>query len=200
MTRLGLLALVCYAVHGGFHVAHGRPLDLLWACHLGAALVGIGLLGRSATVNAIGTLVLAVGTPLWLLELASGGEFLPTSLLTHVLALAIGLYGVRRLGMPAGAWWKAVVATLALILLCRLVTPASANINVAHSVPPPWRETFPSHSAYLATMMAVAAACFFALERTLRHLAGRPTEGPAGPPAAEEGQHEGVDRPANVAQ
>src|SRR5579871_4400833 len=149
MARLGLAALACYAVHAGYHLARGHPEDLLWACHLGAALIGVGILARAATLNGIGLLFVAFGTPLWLLYLSSGGEFLPTSLLTHVGGLVIGLFGVRRLGMPAGVWWRAVTALAGLILLCRLITPAQANVNVAFAVPSAWQKSFSSHPAYL---------------------------------------------------
>ncbi len=179
MDVLGVAALACYAAHGGFHLYHGRPEDLLWACHLGAALVGVGLLARSPAVNAVGVSFLALGTPLWLLDLAAGGEFFPTSLLTHVGGLLIGLYGVRRLGVPAGVWWKSAAALAGLILLSRLVTPERANVNVAFAVPPPWDKTFPSHAAYLAAMMAVAAAYFFALELAVRRWLA-PANAPAG--------------------
>lgn len=92
---LGIAALGCYAVHGSFHLINGRPEDLLWACHLGAALVGIGLLVPSPIVTVLGTLFLSLGTPLWLMDLAAGGVFHPTSCFTHFGGLAIGLYGTR---------------------------------------------------------------------------------------------------------
>ena len=96
LVMFGGVALGCYAVHAVFHLLHNRPEDLLWACHLGAALVGIGLMISSPTLNGIGTLFLCLGTPLWLMDLAGGGEFYPTSCFTHIGGLAIGMYGARR--------------------------------------------------------------------------------------------------------
>ena len=159
-AKFGVAALVCYAVHATFHLVHGRPQELLWACHLGAALVGVGLLCSSATMNGIGLLFLLMGTPLWLMDLAGGGEFYPTSCFTHLGGLAIGLYGARRLGLPSGAWWKTVAALVTLILICRLVTPPPANVNVAFAIYPPWDKVFSSHLVYLATMMTAAAVYF----------------------------------------
>ena len=44
MTRwLGVLALVCFAVHASFHVLSGRAPDVLWACHIAALLIGVGV-------------------------------------------------------------------------------------------------------------------------------------------------------------
>ena len=139
-----------------FHLIHGRPEELLWSCHLGAALVGVGLLCSSATTNGIGLLFLCMGTPLWLMDLAGGGEFYPTSCFTHLGGLAIGLYGARRLGMPSSAWWKAVVALVTLILVCRLVTPQRANVNVAFAIYPGLEKVFPNHPVYLVTMLSLA--------------------------------------------
>ena len=168
MARLGWAALLCYAIHGGYHLLHGRPEDLLWACHLGAVLVGVGLLLSAPAVNGIGTLFLCLGLPLWLLDLAGGGVFHPTSCLTHVGGLAVGLYGVRRLGMPGGTWWRATAVLAALILVFLLATPARANVNVAFAVQPGWEGVFPSHPVYLAIMMSLAAGTFFVVAWVLR--------------------------------
>ena len=168
MTTFGCLALGCYAVHAAFHLLHNHPEDLLWACHLGAAIVGIGLLISSSTLNGIGTLFLCLGTPLWLTELAGGGAFYPTSCFTHIGGLAIGLYSARRLGIPGGTWWKAIVALIALILICRLVTPPQSNINVAFAIYPGMEKYFSSHFSYLATMLSIAAGYFFIIEFVLR--------------------------------
>src|SRR4030095_5259080 len=84
MKKWGLAALGCYTIHAGFHIINGRPEEVLWMCQLGAALVGIGLLCSSSVTNGIGTLFLCVGTPLWLMYLAGGGEFYPTSCFPHL--------------------------------------------------------------------------------------------------------------------
>ena len=168
MRRLGFAAACCYAIHAGFHVVNGRPAEVLWMCHLGAALVGVGLLLSSATTNGIGTLFLCMGTPLWVMYLAGGGVFYPTSSFPHLGGLAIGLLGVRRLGLPQGTWWKAGAALISLILVCRLVTPASANVNVAFAIYPGWEKLFPSHPVYLAVMMVQSTGYFFVCEYVLR--------------------------------
>ncbi|MFY9553117.1 MAG: hypothetical protein WAV20_06935 [Blastocatellia bacterium] len=164
MVKFGIAALACYAIHAGFHVAQGRPEEVLWMCHLGAALVGVGLLISSATTNGIGTSFLLVGTPLWLMYLAGGGEFYPTSCFPHIGGLAIGLYAVRRLGLPSGTWWKAVIALITLVGLCRLITPRQANVNVAFAVYPGVEQYFTSHGIYLVTMMCLAAGYFLVSE------------------------------------
>jgi hypothetical protein len=168
MKSLGCLALVCYAVHAGFHLYHGRPEDLLWACHVGAAVVGLGLILSSATLNGMGVLLLCMGTPLWLLDLAGGGEFYPTSCFTHLGGLAIGIYGLYRLGMARGTWWKTSITLVALIGFCRVVTPEHANVNVAFAIERGWESYFPSHGLYLTAMIAEATIYFLVLEIIVR--------------------------------
>jgi hypothetical protein len=168
MIKLGVAALACYAIHGTYHLYRGRPEDLLWGCHMGAALVGIGLLIRSMTLNGIGTLFLSMGTPLWFLYLAGGGEFMPTSCFTHLGGLAIGLYAIRHSGIPDGTWWKAVAAALFLMLITRLTTPAAANVNVAFAIQPGWEALFSSHMVYIMFMTAVMALHYYILSFVLR--------------------------------
>jgi hypothetical protein len=170
VTGWGTSALVFYAIHGGQHLIRGHPEDLLWACHLGAVLVGVGILIRSATLNAVGFLWLCLGTTLWAIDLAGGGELIPTSLLTHVGGLAVGGVGVFRLGMPRHAWWKAILAFLVLLQLSRWLTPAETNVNLAFSVASGWEEVFASHLAYLALLVGIGAVAFFAIERAARRL------------------------------
>jgi hypothetical protein len=145
-----------------------RKIDRTADLHLGAALVGVGLLAASPTTNGIGALFLSMGTPLWVIYLAAGGEFYPTSVFPHVGGLAIGLYGVRRVRLPSGTWWKAVASLAMLILVCRLITPASANVNVAFAIYPGWEKLFPSHSIYLVVMMVESAGFFLLSEFALR--------------------------------
>jgi hypothetical protein len=52
--------------------------------------------------------------------------------------------------------------------VCRLVTPAAANVNVAFAIYPGWEKFFPSHPIYLAVMMAQSAVYFFICEYALR--------------------------------
>ena len=159
------VALACYTVHAARNLAHGEPENLFWACHLAVLLVALGFALRSPALNAIGFLWSMMGNPLWLLDLAGGGEFLPTSLLTHVGGLVLGVAGIRRFGMPSGAWWKAGALFALLQILCRAVTPEAANVNVAFRVWAGWESTFPSYGLYLAVLYPAFLAFFFAVER-----------------------------------
>ncbi len=177
MRMLGALALVCYAIHAGYNLLHHRPEDLLWACHIGAAIVGVGLLVGSAQANGVGVLFLVLGTPLWIWYLAEGGEFMPTSCFTHLGGLAIGLYGVCKLGIPRTAWWQATATLVGLIALCRLITPREANVNVAFAIQRGLEGYFPSHPVYLAIMIGLATGYFFIVGYALRRWLAPKTKG-----------------------
>lgn len=170
MWKIGVSALLCYAIHAGSHVLAGRPEEALWACHVATLLVGVGALLENSSVVAVGVLWLAFGNPLWILDLLTGGEFLPTSPLTHVGGLLLGLLALRRLP-PAGAiWWKAVLAFAALLVVTRLLTPASANVNLAFAVASGWERIFPSYPLYLSLLLVAGAATFFVTELGLRRV------------------------------
>ena len=79
---------------------------------------------------AVGVCWVLFGLPIWLLDLATGGTLNPTSVFTHVGGPAVGILALRRLGWPAGVWWKASIAEAALLLLTRLVAPPERNINL----------------------------------------------------------------------
>lgn len=169
-TLLGTAAVACYVIHASVHLVRGEWYDLFWACHVAALFVGAGLLARSSTINGVGVLLGLMGFPLWLADLAAGGEFFPTSILTHVVALGLGIYGAVQLGMPRGVWWRATLALVALIAFCRLATPPGPNVNVAFAIQHGWESRFDSHASYLETMIVSATAYFFVVERLLRFL------------------------------
>jgi hypothetical protein len=165
---LGLCGVLAYGVHAVHYVARRQEENLLWFCHLAALGIGIALILRAPTLNAIGLLWLAIGTPCWFLYLAGGGELLMGAALTHCAGLALGLFGVRRLGLPRDAWWKALLALVAVHFVTRLITPPAENVNLAFAVWPGWEPWFPSHRVYLAFLTALSAAVFLALSRGLR--------------------------------
>jgi hypothetical protein len=158
VNALGVIAIACYCVQAGTHLGRGEPQDVLWACHIAALLVGVGLLMGSATLNAIGLLWSCFGTPLWILYLATGGDLIAASFFTHGAALILGTIGVRRLGMPRGAAWKATAAFTLLWIATRALTPRWANVNLAFSVYDGWEAWFPSYPIYLAMLLVLGFA------------------------------------------
>jgi hypothetical protein len=173
VKALGVIPFACYGVQAATHLGRGEPQELLWACHVAALLVGVGLLMGSPTVNAIGLLWSCFGTPLWILYLATGGELLAASFFTHGAALILGTIGVRRLGMPRGAAWKATAAFALLWIITRALTPPWANVNLAFSVYDGWETWFPSYPIYLAMLLVLGFAALLLAEYLFALLARR---------------------------
>jgi hypothetical protein len=174
-TTLGVFAFVFYALHGAVHLVRGEPYDLLWGCHIAVLLTGLGLLLRNASLNAMGLLWACFGIPLWLLDAATGGEFMPTAAFTHIGALALGIYGVRLFGMPRGSAWRALAAYVGLWGVTRLVTPPAANINLAFRVQPGWEQYFASYPIYFLLLLAGGGATFVVCERLFVRIGSNPS-------------------------
>jgi hypothetical protein len=182
VTRLGALAIAFYAIHGLDQLRNHEPEDLLWACHVACLIIGLGCVAypedparsslRETARSAIGIGLswLSVGIPLWVLDLATGGSFIPSSVLTHVGGLTIGAIALKQVGWPRRVWVKSVLAQCALMVLTRLVTPPRANVNLAFSVWQGWERYFPSYAAYFALLFVASALSFAAVEMAMRRV------------------------------
>jgi hypothetical protein len=165
-------AVLCYAGHaGGYYVRVGQPAGALWACHIGTLLIALGAALRAPRLNAVGVSWLALGTPVWLLDLSTGAGLIPTSLLTHVGGTALGCVGVARMGFPRGTWWRALAGIVALQQVTRLVAPPSGNVNVAFIIHPGWEAHFSSYGRYWLAMTLLTGVVFAAAEVVFRLLA-----------------------------
>ncbi len=168
---LGLLALACYAIHAGYYASIHEWDGALWACHVSCVAIGAGCLLRSADLVAVGLSLLAVGVPLWMLDLATGGPLYPTSLLTHVGGVAIGAVALRALGgWPRGTWWKTALLMMSLCVVSKHVTRPERNINLVFRVQPGWEKWFPSFFVYFILVAVVSMMTYWAAERAARSL------------------------------
>jgi hypothetical protein len=168
---MGALALAFVVFNAASILLHRDPTDLLWACHVACALVALGQLFGWPAPNAIGVLWLSIGVPLWLLDLAGGGQLHPTSVLTHLGGLALGVAGIRVLGLPRHSWAKAILSLGTLGLFCRIGTPARANVNLVHAIHPGWESLFPSYPVYALCLFSLCGLAFLATERLIGLLA-----------------------------
>ncbi len=170
---LGITAILFYFIHGGYLLIRQQdPSHLLWACHLGAAAVGLGLLFRRSPLFSTGVLWLGLGNMMWMLYLIGKGEFVITSVLTHLGAFFIGLIAIYKIKMPItkNAWLWAVAGMAALQQLCRWITNETENVNLAFRVHEGWEKMFPSYGWYLVVLFFTCAIVFFLLEIILKKL------------------------------
>ncbi|MBX3209129.1 MAG: hypothetical protein KF764_29115 [Labilithrix sp.] len=174
----GAGALACWLIHGGNHVLRGTPHDLLWACNVAVPMLALGCFAGARLACAIPLLWLSFGTPIWLVDLATGAGLIPTSVFVHVVAPLIGIAAVRRLGWPPRAWLAATGASAGLLALTRLVGAPGPNVNLAFRIHDGWERVFGSHAAFLAVLLAASALLFAGIDAVARRLARR------GPPRA----------------
>jgi len=163
----GAVALTCYLIHALELVVRFPPGNLLWSCNVAAVLASVGLLISRPLPVALGCFMFIPGNVVWLLDLAFGGELLPTAPLTHGVVFALSIVGARRLGIPRATWWAATLAMLACTAAARVVGPESENVNLAFRIPPGWEAPWPSHAVYIATWTALIAAGFAGLQAAL---------------------------------
>ena len=120
LKLLGLVSFCCYLIHASVHLLDHRYSDLLWSCHAGANLRFHGVcFFHKARFNTIGVLLLAVGFPLWLIAVLTGGVFYPTTLLIHVVVLYLGYRGTKTLGVASKSWLYSTGIIIVLLILSR---------------------------------------------------------------------------------
>ncbi|WP_437493612.1 hypothetical protein WME75_20930 [Sorangium sp. So ce1014] len=171
---LGGLAATAFLVHGGNHVRRGSPHDVLWMCNVAPLLLAAGCFLAKPDLAAIAALWLAFGTPMWLLDIATGSGLILTTFLPHVLCPVVAVLAVREMGLARRAWLKATGALLALGGLTRVLTPPEANVNLSHRVWAGWEAMFPRYDRYFVLVAAAAALTFFVLDRALAAWLGPP--------------------------
>jgi hypothetical protein len=167
---LGISAIMFFTVHGLYIIFMKSESwgNLLWTCHLGTVLIGIGCIARIATLNAAGLLWLVLGDFMWILYLTGGGELYLTSPLTHVGGLIIGILGARILGIPRFSWIVALVLMAGVQQACRWVTTESDNINLAFKVHEGWETMFPDYTWYVLLLLGISGLTFYSFQVIFR--------------------------------
>jgi hypothetical protein len=110
--------------------------EMLWMCHVAAAMLALGLMFNWRRLSAVGFLhALAVGIPIYALHLLAGGATSFLSMCLHVLTPALGAYAWRGRALPRSTAWWGVICFAVVLMLSRVFTPEVLNINVAFR---PW--------------------------------------------------------------
>jgi hypothetical protein len=159
------LAGLAFLAHAGHHVLRGSPWDVLWLCNLAPLLLALGCLRAQRSLVAVALLWGTFGTPVWLLNWASGASVIPTSPLVHLLCPVVAFLAARELGWPRGAGYRAVLGMAALVLLTRAFVPPSTNVNVAFAVREGWEARFPRYDVFAAFAFAGGSAIFLVGDR-----------------------------------
>ena len=168
MIAAGALGIAFFSIHAAALAHAGEHYHIIWSCHLGCLIIGIGLLVRLPWLYAIGFFWLTMGVPLWLLNVLASHKFMLTSTLSHIGGILIAVYGLRFLKIPRFASVAATAGLAVLGILTRWVTPPDANINLAFAVWSGWEDQFPSYFWYVVMLLSIAAVSFGLLEFIIR--------------------------------
>jgi len=159
-AALGLVPLVLFAAYFAMAWQRGRVADSLWMCHAANVLLSAGIFAQSARLAGIAVLWILIGLPLWAMDVWLTGETTVVSTASHLGGLAVGLYALRRLRLSSNPWLAALLVFMALRELCRWLTPAALNVNLAHA---PYRGWEIAYWAYWLLTTAAAAGALWAL-------------------------------------
>jgi hypothetical protein len=165
---LGVIATIFYAAHAIWHIAHGHAWDLFWACNIAMPILAIGCFLNNGRLVAAALMILTYGTPIWLLDLATGAGMVLTSPLVHFGGPLIAVLALRHMRWPHRAWLFTAGLTALMLLTARLITPSAENVNLAFRVHEGWEKYFPNHIIYVAIMWSSSALVFFLTELALR--------------------------------
>jgi hypothetical protein len=159
----GLTSALLWGAHALDSLWLGQGADLLWMCNLGGLLLALGLWRAAPWLVALSASWLVLGVPLWALDVLATGQTRLSSIFSHLGGLLLALYGVYRLGWPPRTWLLASLGLAGLLVVCRTLTPAQANVNLVFEVWPLLADKI-GHGLYLVLLGALAAAVFGLLD------------------------------------
>lgn len=165
---LGIAAVIFYILYSCYYIADHKPYNMVWVCHIGCLLVGIGLITGSAVINAAGFFWICIGIPLWVINLFAGLHSVVFSYLTHWGGFICGAAGIMILGMPRYAWIRAGAMLAVFVPLTKFITPAYENVNLIHRIWDGWENFYPSFAVYLLAAFSYCLIIFFLIEKLYR--------------------------------
>jgi hypothetical protein len=136
----------------------GTPGELWWACHVAsAALAAATLLRWDRAADGAGLLLLAVGVPGWLVELAAHGATRPASTAEHLVGPLVALASWRRGGLARTAVPEAIALWSACALGARACTDPALNVNLTAAPFDGWPPGTPTAVSFAGSTVAAAA-------------------------------------------
>jgi hypothetical protein len=142
---VGLVLFTVLLLHAVIaKLPYGLLPEMFFACHVATFIVGIGCLLQRRSLVLFG-FSFHIGAGLWgyIFDLIDTRTTTWTSVLVHLLPLAVGFYEVRRAPMPRWAPLASFVFLFSMVVLAYFVTPPALNINLAHKPWPPVARLMP---------------------------------------------------------
>jgi len=156
---------------------YGLLPEMLFACHIATAIVGVGLLFRKHNLVVFG-FSFHIGAGFWgyLFDLFETRTTTWTSVLVHVLPIAVGYVEVRRAGLPRWAPWASFAFLTFSVVMAYFCTPPSLNVNLAHRPWPPVARIMPGLWSTWLMNLAFGAFLIATSHYAVRRWVVRPRE------------------------
>jgi hypothetical protein len=166
-ASLGLLPALFFLAYLALVLQRGRAADSLWMCHVANLILAAGIVADRPRVIAPAVAWIVLGIPLWAFDLWRTGDAIAVSVLSHLGGLAVGLYALSRVRLSYNPWLPALLAYLVVQQLCRWLTPAALNVNLAHRPYEGWEGMPGGYGAYWLMLAVGAALALWGIGRVL---------------------------------
>jgi hypothetical protein len=167
MRFLGLLPLGFFLANLAANYGEGHIGNSLWMCYLANLLLAAGLLLARPELLRPGAIWILPGLPLWLMDMIRTGIVRPTGVFAHLGGAAVGMIALGRFRAGRFAWLQAFLLFLAVQQLCRWITPADLNVNLAHAIYSGSERMFSGYLSYWFTTSALMALALWITGRLL---------------------------------
>jgi len=166
-TALGILPLALFGAYLAGAVQDGRAADSLWMCHVSNLLLALALFGNWASLVGLAVAWIVLGVPLWIYDVWHTGAPRIVSSFAHLGGLAVGLYALSQVRVRHNPWLYALVLYLVVQQLCRWLTPAELNVNLAHRAYERWDGVPGGYGAYWIATTSLVALALWGIGRLL---------------------------------
>lgn len=173
---VGTLPLIFFGAYAVDAWRDHRLADCLWMCHVANVMLAFGMLMHRPTAITLAAVWIVFGIPLWIYDMWHTGQLNPISTISHVGGLLVALYAVAHVRVSANPWFYGILVYLAIQQLCRWVTPAALNVNLAHRIYPGWEQRFGDYGAYWGAITLATAVSIWAIGLLLMYAFPPPQE------------------------
>jgi len=166
-ASLAILPALFFVAYFAAAFERGRAADSLWMCHVSNLILAAGILTNRPRVIGLAVAWIVLGIPLWAFDLWRAGGTSLVSVLSHLGGLAVGLYALSLVRISFNPWLPALLLYLIVQQLCRWLTPAEMNVNLAHRAYEGWEGLPGGYGAYWLGLAAAAALALWGIGRLL---------------------------------
>jgi hypothetical protein len=146
---------------------------MLWACHVFTLAMAAGIaLRRARLVGAALLFHAAVGLPSFAADVIATRNLAPTSVLVHVLPIALGLDWLRKQALETLSPFPAF-ASYATLQAVSLLAPVELNVNLSRRPWAPMVALFPSMNLFRVLHLLAVLLVLVAADKALRALLAR---------------------------